>query len=148
MSSISDDDLDKRGAGALVDFIKLGAEDDGQSYNAYQKSVLMNNSDGFYCADYRLDQYAVDVADFSSQYGSDYSISYTATNITGKPRKYPEYGDFPETYAMVRRSNTKVIFLTFLFTANIWRLVGKSPKLCSRDSATKYSKNTCSRLYR
>lgn len=99
MSSLSDDDIDKRGAGAIVDFINL-AVDEGQPCSAFQKSVLMNNSDGFYCGDYRLDQYAVDVADFSSQYGSDYSISYTATNITGKPRKYPEYGDFPETYAM------------------------------------------------
>lgn len=147
MSSLSDDDIDKRGAGAIVDFINL-AVDEGQPCSAFQKSVLMNNSDGFYCGDYRLDQYAVDVADFSSQYGSDYSISYTATNITGKPRKYPEYGDFPETYAMVRKSNTKVIFLIFLIAAYVWRLVGKSTKLCSRNSTTKYFKNTRSRLYR
>lgn len=47
-----------------------------------------------------VNQYASEVLDFSSQYGSDYSISYTALNITGRPSKYPEYGDFPETYAL------------------------------------------------
>ncbi|EAT33396.1 AAEL014330-PA, partial [Aedes aegypti] len=46
-----------------------------------------------------INQYAQDVVDFSSQYGSDTSISYTAFNVTGKPSKYPDYGDFPETFA-------------------------------------------------
>lgn len=46
-----------------------------------------------------IKQYAQDVVDFSSQYGSDTSISYTAYNVTGKPSKYPDYGDFPETFA-------------------------------------------------
>lgn len=54
-----------------------------------------------YFSDVLIDQYAQDVVDFSSQYGSDYSISYTALNITGRPCKYPDYGDFPETFAMV-----------------------------------------------
>lgn len=53
-----------------------------------------------YFSDVLIDQYAQDVVDFSSQYGSDYSISYTALNITGRPCKYPDYGDFPETFAM------------------------------------------------
>lgn len=48
-----------------------------------------------------INQYAQDVVDFSSQYGSDTSISYTAYNVTGKPSKYPDYGDFPETFAFV-----------------------------------------------
>lgn len=48
-----------------------------------------------------IKQFVHDVIDFSSQYGSDLSISYTAYNLTGKPSKYPDYGDFPETYAMV-----------------------------------------------
>lgn len=47
-----------------------------------------------------VNQYASEVLDFSSQYGSDYSISYTALNITGRPSKYPDYGDFPETFAL------------------------------------------------
>lgn len=46
-------------------------------------------------------QFAQKVLDFSSQYGSDYSISYTACNIAGRPSKFPNYGDFPETFAMV-----------------------------------------------
>lgn len=48
-----------------------------------------------------IKQYVQDVVDFSSQYGSDTSISYTAYNVTGKPSKYPDYGDFPETFAFV-----------------------------------------------
>lgn len=49
----------------------------------------------------RIEQFVRRVIDFSSQYGSDSSISFTAHNITGKPSKFPGYGDFPETFAMV-----------------------------------------------
>lgn len=49
----------------------------------------------------RICQYGYRVLDFSSQYGSDTSISYTAYNIIGRQSKYPDYGDFPETFAMV-----------------------------------------------
>lgn len=49
-----------------------------------------------------IQQFAQRVLEFSSQYGSDYSISYTACNITGRPSKFPNYGDFPETFAMVK----------------------------------------------
>ncbi|XP_067642352.1 F-box/LRR-repeat protein 4 [Eurosta solidaginis] len=100
MSSASDDDLCKTEAGAIVDFINRGTTDDIELYNHFDDSEAIKDSEGFCYAGYRLDQYALHVVDFSSQYGSDYSISYTADNITGKPRKYPEYGDFPETYAM------------------------------------------------
>ncbi|PSN29548.1 F-box/LRR-repeat protein 4, partial [Blattella germanica] len=47
-----------------------------------------------------LEQYVQDVVGFSSQYGSDISISYTAYNITGKPSKFPDYGDFPQAFVM------------------------------------------------
>ncbi|XP_037823105.1 LOW QUALITY PROTEIN: F-box/LRR-repeat protein 4-like [Lucilia sericata] len=60
----------------------------------------MIDVEGFCYADYRMEQYAHSVLDFSSQYGIDLSISYTAPNITGRPSKYPEYGDFPQTFAM------------------------------------------------
>ncbi|XP_076361946.1 F-box/LRR-repeat protein 4-like isoform X3 [Tachypleus tridentatus] len=45
-----------------------------------------------------LKQYVSDVVDFSSQYGSDFSISYTAANIIGKPNIYPNYGDFTKAF--------------------------------------------------
>lgn len=51
-----------------------------------------------------IEQYVSDVIDFSSQYGSDSSISFSAQNIVDRPTKYPVYGDFPETFAMVRIS--------------------------------------------
>lgn len=46
-------------------------------------------------------QFSSEVVDFSSQYGSDISISYTASNLTGRPSKFPNYGDFPQSYVMV-----------------------------------------------
>ncbi|CAH1404831.1 unnamed protein product [Nezara viridula] len=47
-----------------------------------------------------IEQYVQDALDFSSQYGSDISISYTAYNISGRPSKYPDYGDFPQAFVM------------------------------------------------
>jgi len=47
-----------------------------------------------------VEQYANEVLDFSTQYGSDNSISYTAHNLTGVPNKFPSYGDFSQTYVM------------------------------------------------
>jgi hypothetical protein len=55
------------------------------------------------CERYRISplaQYASEVLDFSSQYGSDNSISYTAHNIVGVPTKFPAYGDFSQTFVM------------------------------------------------
>ncbi|TDG41178.1 hypothetical protein AWZ03_012396 [Drosophila navojoa] len=49
---------------------------------------------------YYLGQYVLGVLDFSSQYGIDYSISYTASNVIGRPAKFPAYGDYPETFTM------------------------------------------------
>jgi hypothetical protein len=48
-----------------------------------------------------VEQFVQSVIGFSSQYGSDVSISYTAYNITGKPSKFPDYGDFPQAFVMV-----------------------------------------------
>lgn len=48
-----------------------------------------------------IEQFVKDVRDFSSQYGSNTSISYTAYNITGNPSKFPDYGDFPQAFVMV-----------------------------------------------
>lgn len=48
-----------------------------------------------------IEQFVQSVIGFSSQYGSDVSISYTAYNIIGKPSKFPDYGDFPQAFVMV-----------------------------------------------
>ncbi|KAJ1526764.1 hypothetical protein ONE63_008339 [Megalurothrips usitatus] len=47
-----------------------------------------------------VEQFVSDIRDFSSQYGSDISISYTAYNLAGKPSKYPDYGDYPQAFVM------------------------------------------------
>ncbi|XP_059478198.1 F-box/LRR-repeat protein 4 [Neocloeon triangulifer] len=49
---------------------------------------------------YLIKQHAQDVVDFSSQYGSVDSISYTAHNLTGQSRVFPAYGDHAEAYSM------------------------------------------------
>lgn len=51
-----------------------------------------------------VEQYVKEVNDFSSQYGSNISISYTAYNIAGNPSKFPDYGDYPQAFVMVRKS--------------------------------------------
>ncbi|CAK9798352.1 F-box/LRR-repeat protein 4 [Anthophora plagiata] len=47
-----------------------------------------------------IEQFVKHVCDFSSQYGSNISISYTAYNIAGNPSKFPDYGDFPQAFVM------------------------------------------------
>ncbi|XP_017150119.1 F-box/LRR-repeat protein 4 [Drosophila miranda] len=49
---------------------------------------------------YYIEQFVLGVLDFSSQYGIEYSISYTAANVIGRPSKFPNYGDYPETFTM------------------------------------------------
>lgn len=46
-------------------------------------------------------QYAETVLDFSSQYGSDCSMSYSALNLAGRPNIYPGYGDFTLAFELV-----------------------------------------------
>ncbi|KAK6166348.1 hypothetical protein SNE40_023067 [Patella caerulea] len=41
-------------------------------------------------------QVGKEVVDFSSQYGSERSISYTASNLAGKETIYPGYGDYTQ----------------------------------------------------
>jgi len=50
-------------------------------------------------------QYADDVTDFSSQYGSEISISYTVSNITGPSTIYPNYGDYTQAAVLVCITN-------------------------------------------
>ncbi|KAI4484703.1 hypothetical protein M0804_007269 [Polistes exclamans] len=47
-----------------------------------------------------VEQFVKNVCDFSSQYGSNISISYTAYNLAGSPSKFPDYGDFPQAFVM------------------------------------------------
>ncbi|XP_053566537.1 F-box/LRR-repeat protein 4 [Bombina bombina] len=42
-------------------------------------------------------QYAKEVLDFSSHYGSENSMSYTMWNLAGSPNVYPSSGDFTQT---------------------------------------------------
>lgn len=75
-----------------------------------------------------IKQFVSDVIDFSSQYGNDSSISYSAINITKKPSKFPYYGDFAETYQMVIEIINYVVYCSvineyFNLLAYLWYLV-------------------------
>ena len=59
-----------------------------------------------------LAQYAADVSDFSSQYGSETSISYTACNLAGNVNIYPAYGDFTQACVFVSTA-------VFIYTVSI-----------------------------
>ena len=45
--------------------------------------------------------HALEVTDFSSQYGSETSISYTAKNLAGRGSIFPSYGDFTQACVFV-----------------------------------------------
>ncbi|XP_059050959.1 F-box/LRR-repeat protein 4 [Achroia grisella] len=47
-----------------------------------------------------IEQFVQDVDDFSSQYGSEISVSYTAFNLRGPPSNFPDYGDYPQSFVM------------------------------------------------
>ncbi|XP_045447998.1 F-box/LRR-repeat protein 4 [Melitaea cinxia] len=47
-----------------------------------------------------IEQFVQNVEDFSSQYGSEISVSYTAFNLRGPPSNFPDYGDYPQAFVM------------------------------------------------
>ncbi|CAK1580074.1 unnamed protein product [Parnassius mnemosyne] len=47
-----------------------------------------------------IQQFVQNVEDFSSQYGSEISVSYTAFNLRGPPSNFPDYGDYPQAFVM------------------------------------------------
>ncbi|XP_067138506.1 F-box/LRR-repeat protein 4 isoform X2 [Centruroides vittatus] len=47
-----------------------------------------------------IEQYVEEVKDFSSQYGSEGSISYTALNVVGEPNIFPKFGDYTQAFLL------------------------------------------------
>ena len=58
-----------------------------------------------------IQQYAKEVVNFSSQYGSENSISYAATNLAGKETVFPKYGDFTAACVLVNNEKKKILNL-------------------------------------
>ena len=52
-------------------------------------------------------QFAEEVVNFSSQYGTNGTSSYVARNLAGPPT-IPRYGDFIEAFVLVRVDSTMV----------------------------------------
>jgi F-box and leucine-rich repeat protein 4 len=71
----------------------------------------------------KLTLYARDVIDFSSQYGKEYSGSYTINNILSYCSCYPKYGDF--IYASVLRTY-----------GEWWKLSPSVPSFTSTSTST------------
>jgi len=51
--------------------------------------------------DDKVRQFVQEVVDFSSQYGSDTSMSYTMSNLAGQCNIFPNYGDFTQSAVLV-----------------------------------------------
>lgn len=52
----------------------------------------------------KVEQFAQFVIEYSSKYNNSNSISYSPENMIGKPEKYPNYGDFHDTYMLVSKT--------------------------------------------
>ncbi|CAJ0934873.1 unnamed protein product [Ranitomeya imitator] len=73
-------------------------------------------------------QYAKEVLDFSSHYGSENSMSYTMWNLAGAPNVYPSSGDFTQT----------AVFRTY---GNWWHLSESSAVPFKRTSPSFFSQD-------
>lgn len=72
---------------------------------------------------------AQEVVDFSSQYGGETRLSYSAVNLAGKPNIYPNYGDFTQACVFVSHLLLCQRFISqlYLFRLLLW-LVGLTVK--------------------
>lgn len=52
-----------------------------------------------------VEYYVESVLSYTSRYNNLSSIGYAPENLVGKPMKYPNYGDFPDTYMLVSELN-------------------------------------------
>ena len=48
-----------------------------------------------------IEQFASKVVNFSSQYGTAMSSSYTASNLASGPHIFPNYGDYTDAFVLV-----------------------------------------------
>jgi len=96
------------------------------------KSDQDGGEEGSIC--YVVEQFVTEVLDFSSQYGSDSSISYTAHNIVGRPTKFPSYGDFSQTFVMRDYGP----WWTDCPSGKVWRCPLNSPKPSHLPRATNF----------
>lgn len=69
--------------------------------NAIQDLVSKRTHERARCSESVTQQFVNEVAGFSSQYGRENGLCYTAANLKGPPNMYPRYGDFAECFLMV-----------------------------------------------
>lgn len=51
---------------------------------------------------YFVEQFVESVVSYTSKYNTSRSILYAPDTIIGKPGNYPNYGDYSDTYMLVR----------------------------------------------
>ena len=71
-------------------------------------------------------QFASSVIDFSSQYGRENSHSYTVSNLTYGPSRFPLYGDNRESCVLVYikiYSYVSYFILIIKIKENLWPMV-------------------------
>ncbi len=73
-------------------------------------------------------QYANKVTYYTSQYGNESGVSYTANNLVGPPSRFPAYGDFSETYVPVYFDFTYFLSLILLSYLSIREPMDRSGK--------------------
>ena len=79
-----------------------------------------------------VSQFVKKVVNFSSQYGTHSSRSYTAANLAGSLNIYDWYGDRTEAFVLVSVDPYPTYAVTF-FPAYVWSLVGNLP-FCISDN--------------
>lgn len=70
-----------------------------------------------------IEQFAVKVVNFSSQYGTAGTSSYTASNLAASLNVYPKYGDYTEAFVLVSCLRSNLISHHRVISLNVLRVI-------------------------
>lgn len=99
-------------------------------------TTMQSKGDVSPVANYLIRLEGQDVTDFSSQYGSESSISYVASNLAGKPCVFPSYGDYTQTCVFVSNPS---FFKNRMFRSRFLYWLGPAT-LCDLDLSSRSRK--------
>ena len=87
----------------------------------------------------KVSQFVKEVVNFSSQYGTHGSRSYTAANLAGGFNIYDGYGDRTEAFVLVSGNTDRTVFLAAFFFSVRMDIGGKPALLRLESSETQSS---------